>query len=91
MSRQADILIPVTTTYHRGRCPCGKGTVCIDKDHIPGFRSRGIMCECSKCNEKYDFIDASGGSTLEEYKKLGYTHEGYPCEGYTYFYKNKDK
>lgn len=36
-------------------CPCGKGTVSYEKDDIPGFRDKTIMCSCAECNEKYTF------------------------------------
>ncbi|MBO0427610.1 hypothetical protein JZO82_00395 [Vagococcus fluvialis] len=36
-------------------CPCGKGIVSYEKDDIPGFRDKAIMCSCAECNEKYTF------------------------------------
>lgn len=39
-----------TTTYS---CPCGKGTIDIVKDEIPGFRTTDILIHCESCRNKY--------------------------------------
>lgn len=49
----------INETYE---CPCGKGIVEYEKDDIPGFRDKSIMCSCKECNEKYSF----GRGTAEE-------------------------
>ena len=36
-------------------CPCGKGIVSYEKDDIPGFKDKAIMCSCAECNGKYTF------------------------------------
>ena len=38
-----------TTTYS---CPCGKGTIDIVKDEIPGFKSIDILIHCESCQNK---------------------------------------
>lgn len=60
--------ISSSTDYHSGygagsgevineqyKCPCGKGIVSYEKDDIPGFRDKTIMCSCTECDNKYTF------------------------------------
>lgn len=42
----------ITETYE---CPCGKGTVEYEKDDIPGFRDKSIVCYCEECSGLYTF------------------------------------
>lgn len=44
-------------------CPCGKGTVTVTHDRIPGFRDSDIFIDCDECREKYGAV--SGLSDLE--------------------------
>lgn len=37
------------------KCPCGKGTVVYEDDDLIGYKSKYIYCNCSECNEKYNF------------------------------------
>lgn len=42
----------ITETYE---CPCGEGVVKYEKDDIPGFRDKSIICYCGECNNLYTF------------------------------------